>query len=89
MWWTFLLPPFQPTEDIIESSSLVRLDVPSLTIPSQLVDLFSDQNTNIDNQVDLDEDFDDGNMFLNDETYLLSDDNKSATESECDDDEDS
>ncbi|XP_062080195.1 uncharacterized protein LOC133784947 [Humulus lupulus] len=87
---SFQLPPFQPTEDFIESSSLVRLDVPSVTLSDQLVvDLFSNQNQNVDKDSDLDEDFDEGNIFCNNETFLSSDDTKSSTESECDDDADS
>ncbi|XP_062085975.1 uncharacterized protein LOC133792082 [Humulus lupulus] len=87
---SFQLPPFQPTEDFIESSSLVRLDVPFVTLLDQLVvDLFSNQNQNVDKDSDLDEDFDEGNIFCNNETFLSSDDTKSSTESECDDDADS
>ncbi|XP_062094208.1 uncharacterized protein LOC133800269 [Humulus lupulus] len=84
---SFQLPPFQPTEDFIESSSLVRLDVPSVTLSDQLVvDLLLNQNQNVDKDSDLDEDFDEGNIFSNNETFLSSDDTKSYTESECDDD---
>ena len=87
---SFQLPPFQPTEDFIESSSLVRLDVPSVTLSDQLVvDLLLNQNQNVDKDSDLEEDFDKGNIFSNNETFLSSDDTKSYTESECDDDADS
>ncbi|XP_062118652.1 uncharacterized protein LOC133832303 [Humulus lupulus] len=87
---SFQLPPFQPTEDFIESSSLVRLDFPSITLSDQLVvDLFLNQSQNVDKDSDLDEDFDEGNIFSNNETFLSSDDTKSYTESKCDDDADS
>ncbi|XP_062081341.1 uncharacterized protein LOC133786147 [Humulus lupulus] len=79
---SFQFPPFQPTEYFIESSSLVRLDVPSVTLSDQLVvDLFLNQNQNVDKDSDLDEDFDEGNIFCNNETFLSSDDTKSSTES--------
>ncbi|XP_062086451.1 uncharacterized protein LOC133792559 [Humulus lupulus] len=87
---SFQLPPFQPTEDFIESLSLVRLDVPSVTLSDQLVvDLFLNQNQNVDKDSDLDEDFEEGNRFSNNETFLSSDDTKSYKESKCDDDADS
>ncbi|XP_062113352.1 uncharacterized protein LOC133824484 [Humulus lupulus] len=68
---SFQLPPFQPTENFIESLSLVRLDVPSITLSDQLVvDLFLNQNQNVDKDSDLDEDFNEGNIFSNNETFL-------------------
>lgn len=54
---SFQLPTFQPIEDVIESSSLVRKDVASLTLSSQIVgDLFSNsQNLPMCEEDNLDE----------------------------------
>lgn len=88
---SFQLPPFQPIEDVIESSSLVRLDVASLSLSSQLVDdLFSDSQNppSLDQEADLDvaepnEVDDDGDIFFTDEVRYPSDDDiDSAYETE-------
>lgn len=79
---SFQLPPLQPIEDVIESSSLVRQDVASLTFSSQTVaDLFSNcQNPPTCEEAHLNEDDfnefhdDDGNLFLNEELLNSSDD---------------
>ncbi|KAK1383580.1 hypothetical protein POM88_021315 [Heracleum sosnowskyi] len=88
---SFQLPPFQPVEDSIESSSLVRRDVASATVMSELVDdLFSnDEEERIGEETDqekneLNEVYDDGDIFLNNNEVLCSsdDDNEAASETE-------
>ncbi|KAK1353393.1 hypothetical protein POM88_052528 [Heracleum sosnowskyi] len=83
---SFQLPPFQPIEDVIESSSLVRKDVASLTLSSQIVvDLFSNsqnlptcEEDNL-NEAELNDLYDDdGNLFLNDEVLYSSDDDSDS-----------
>ncbi|KAK1382537.1 hypothetical protein POM88_020272 [Heracleum sosnowskyi] len=88
---SFQLPPFQPVEDSIESSSLVRRDVASATVMIELVDdLFSnDEEERIGEETDqekneLNEVYDDGDIFLNNNEVLCSsdDDNEAASETE-------
>lgn len=90
---SFQLPPFKPIEEVIESSSLVRQDVASLTISSQTIaDLFSSsQNPAPCEEADLNEGEvdafydDDGDLFLNNEVLWSSDsDSESVYHAESD-----
>ncbi|XP_074364849.1 uncharacterized protein LOC141705882 [Apium graveolens] len=74
------LPSFQPVEDSIESSSLVRQDVTSLSLSDKLIaDLFSKneyQSSRDDDELDGTEEneiYDDGNIFFDDELIFSSD----------------
>ncbi|WOH08702.1 hypothetical protein DCAR_0728148 [Daucus carota subsp. sativus] len=86
------LPSFQPSEDLIESSSLVRRDVTSLSLPRGLVaDLFSnDKKQTTCDEDDLDEAeqnelFDDGEIFIDSEEIVSSDhDSETSSENESD-----
>ncbi|KAM6589519.1 hypothetical protein CsatA_012124 [Cannabis sativa] len=62
------LPTFEPIEKVIETSSLVRRDVPPTTLSNELIAELHIDNGHIDNREE-DGDFDDnGRMFINDET---------------------
>lgn len=86
-----LLPSFQPIEDSIESSSLVRRDVASLSLSNELVaDLFSkneDQPTRDDDELDEAEEnelYDDGNIFIDEEVIFSSDNEDDQIETDLD-----
>lgn len=86
---SYQLPPFQPVEDLIDSSSLVRRDVASLIISDQLVvDLLSKnekQPTGEENDLDEAEENeidDDGNVFFDNEVICSSDDDDAMSETE-------
>lgn len=83
------LPPFQPAEDSIESSSLVRKDVASVTLTSQLVvNLFTSKEKQPTSEeadqddTELNEVYDDGDIFFNNTEVLYSSDDGSETASE-------
>ncbi|KAF4360553.1 hypothetical protein F8388_017803 [Cannabis sativa] len=68
------LPPFRPTEDLVESSSLVRQDVAPLALADELVSELNIKNHNQSMEDQHDEDFDDGTIFFNNDVVLSSDD---------------
>ncbi|XP_074325778.1 uncharacterized protein LOC141663841 isoform X2 [Apium graveolens] len=78
------LPPFKPIEDLIESSSLVRKDVASLSVSGELVDKLIVNNEkqpsyeeDDSEETELSEGYDDGDIFLNDSEILCSSDDDS------------
>ncbi|KAK1383296.1 hypothetical protein POM88_021031 [Heracleum sosnowskyi] len=84
---SFQLPPFKPIEDLIESSSLVRRGVASVSVSSELVvDLFFNNEKQPTceeadpEETELSEVYDDGDLFFNDNEMLcLSDDDSEET----------
>ncbi|KAK1364079.1 hypothetical protein POM88_039640 [Heracleum sosnowskyi] len=90
---SFQLPPFKPIEDLIESSLLVRRDVASVSVSSELVvDLFSNNEKQPTceeadrEETKLSDGYDDGDIFFNDNEMLCSsgDDSKETFETESD-----
>ncbi|XP_074342702.1 uncharacterized protein LOC141680349 [Apium graveolens] len=86
---SFQLPPFQPVEDLIESSSLVRRDVASVILSTEIVgDLFSSKGKQPigeeadEDEVELNEEDDDGHIFFKDHEVPCSGDDNSETTSE-------
>ncbi|KAL8156481.1 hypothetical protein AgCh_001541 [Apium graveolens] len=78
------LPPSKPIEDLIESSSLVRKDVASLSVSGELVDKLFVNNEkqptceeDDSEETELSEGYDDGDIFLNDNEILCSSDDDS------------
>ncbi|XP_062119146.1 uncharacterized protein LOC133832883 [Humulus lupulus] len=67
------LPPFQPTEDLIESSSLVHRDVAPLTFSSEFVQMNIGGEVDEDEFIQLNNDFDDGDIFFDGEVICSSD----------------
>ncbi|XP_062119368.1 uncharacterized protein LOC133833127 [Humulus lupulus] len=84
---SFMLPPFQPTEDLIDSSSLVRTDVAPLSLSSEFVQMNIGRDVDEDEYIEVNEDFDDGDIFF-DEDVICSSDSEAETdfEEEFDDD---
>ena len=84
---SFMLPPFQPIEDLIDSSSLVRTDVAPLSLSSEFVQMNIGRDVDEDEYIKVNEDFDDGDIFI-DEDMLCSSDSEAETdlEEEFDDD---
>ena len=89
------LPPFQPTEDVIEMSLLVRRDVQPIILPDDfVVDLRPNSEVFINNRGEDEEDgeFDDGLLFGDDELmceYLSDEDSDHEDINDDDDDDDS
>ncbi|KAK1360625.1 hypothetical protein POM88_045099 [Heracleum sosnowskyi] len=90
---SFQLPPFKSIEDLIESSSLVRRDVASVSVSSELVvDLFSNNKKQPTceeadrEETELSDGYDDGDIFFNDNEMLCSsdDDSEETFETESD-----
>ncbi|XP_062094257.1 uncharacterized protein LOC133800316 [Humulus lupulus] len=87
---SFQLPPFQPTEDLIESSSLVRRDVAPLTLSSEFVQMNIGGEVDEDEFIELNNDFDDGDIFFDGEVICSSDsETENDLEEQFDDDTES
>ncbi|XP_062114288.1 uncharacterized protein LOC133825348 [Humulus lupulus] len=67
------LPPFQPTKDLIESSSVVRRDVAPLSLSSEFVQMNIGGEEDEDEFIELNEDFDDGDIIFDGEVICSSD----------------
>lgn len=85
------MPDFRPTEEVVETYSLVREDINPETVPRDMVNT-EELSLNDHEMVDIDQYYDDGRLFVDDEPILESehenDNCSSNTENHDDDDDD-
>lgn len=79
------MPHFHPTEDVVETSVLVREDIDPLTIPD-IVLRVEKSSLNEREVIDIDENSDDGRPFAGEETLLESESDEEFDDSSHDDD---
>ncbi|KAH6771782.1 hypothetical protein C2S51_010186 [Perilla frutescens var. frutescens] len=85
------LPPFNPTEDVVETSLLVREDIDPVTVPHEVVIKLRTEESNLNDpeMEDIEDYDDDGRHFVNDESILESETDDDSSEDHDDDDFDS
>ncbi|KAH6797536.1 hypothetical protein C2S52_022090 [Perilla frutescens var. hirtella] len=85
------LPPFNPTEDVMETSLLVRKDIDPVTVPHEVVIKLRTEESNLNDpeMEDIEDYDDDGRHFVNDESILESETDDDSSEDHDDDDFDS
>lgn len=84
------LPDFHPTEEDVETFSLVREDIDPDVIPDGVLGTSNirDLMFNDEHMEDLEENNDDGMLFDNEESILLSKTDKDSTDADLDIDDD-
>ncbi|KAI3780397.1 hypothetical protein L2E82_10378 [Cichorium intybus] len=85
------LPPFQPTEELPETSLIVRNDVEPETLAHEAVQALRNEKVIVHNSEDIDDEYDDddGRIFLDNEPILDSESDDDSDDPNRNNDDDS